>query len=541
LYHERAKQVKKGEFKMALVYFDSNVCVGKRGLKNRREIWKSSDIIASMNRVGIAGALVYAGWSKDYAPDYGNKRLVQEIAESGGRFYGCYTIAPGHTGSFPMPEEAVRDLREKGMVAARMFPASHHFSTSEAVMGGYYIALENAGIPLFVDFAEIGWAALETLLEKHPRLNVVLHCASWPDFHNVAAYMVAYKNLYIDLSSMQTSFGVEVLVDKVGADRIVFGSALPKMSPGAARAFIDYADISDEEKQLIAGANLARLCNVPMPQAIEVENDFIAKEASEGKPISVYAFDSHAHFLEDGGHVGGGLPMLRGDLDNMLALGEKMGVDDHCVAPWLGIWTDSEAGNEVALDMMRRDKRVYPFVLIDPNYVSDIEGEAYKYHVKHKMPAMKMFYNRMGVRYNDPIFDPWWKIAEENHLFGLMDCGGYPGYLADMEDIAKKYPNVSIFLDHAGGSFPKAEEYAVLAKKYDNVYLQLTYTSVPEGMVEYLCAEGLADKTLYGTDAPMRDPRPQLGWVVYANVSVEDKKKILGGNMRKIADRCFKK
>lgn len=80
-----------------------------------------------------------------------------------------------------------------------------------------------------------------------------------------------------------------------------------------------------------------------------------------------------------------------------------------------------------------------------------------------------------------------------------------------------------------------------LAKKYDNLYLQLTYTNVPEGVIEYLCAEGLADKTMYGTDAPMRGPRPQLGWVAYADISVEDKKKILGGNMRKVADRCFKK
>ena len=82
---------------------------------------------------------------------------------------------------------------------------------------------------------------------------------------------------------------------------------------------------------------------------------------------------------------------------------------------------------------------------------------------------------------------------------------------------------------------------AEVAKKYPNVYLQLTFTSVPEGLIEYLCRDGLADKTLYGTDAPMRDPRPQLGWVAFADISTEDKKKILGGNMRKIADRCFKK
>ena len=152
---------------------------------------------------------------------------------------------------------------------------------------------------------------------------------------------------------------------------------------------------------------------------------------------------------------------------------------------------------------------------------------------------MKMFYARTRVRYNDPVFDPWWKIADENGLFGLMDSGDYPLYLKDMEDLAQRYPHVSLFLDHAGRNFATAEEYAQLAKQYENVYLQLTYTSVPEGVIEYLYQEGLAHKTLYGTDAPMRDPRPQLGWVAFADIPMAEKRLILGGNMQRILKRCF--
>jgi predicted TIM-barrel fold metal-dependent hydrolase len=82
------------------------------------------------------------------------------------------------------------------------------------------------------------------------------------------------------------------------------------------------------------------------------------------------------------------------------------------------------------------------------------------------------------------------------------------------------------------------EAYIPYVKKYDNLYLQITYTTVTEGAMELICREGVAHKTLYGTDAPMRDPRPQLGWVAHADISVEDKKLILGENMRRIAARC---
>ncbi len=525
---------------MSLIYFDSNVCIGKRGPKDSRELWKSEDILAALDRAGIAGALVYTGWARDYAPAYGNERLYEELSKNP-RFYGCYVIAPGYDGSFLSPDEFIADMKKKSAVAAKMFPALHCYSPDETVMGEYFSELEKANIPLLVDKAQIGWLDLGNVLSNHKGLNVLLQGASWPEFHNIAAYMKKHKNLYIELSQMQANFAVEIIAKEFGADRVCMGSGLPLMCPGAARSFIDYADISEEEKQLMAGGNLARLCGVSLPAQVEIKNEKIAIRAAEGKPLDVFVFDSHTHFLEEGGNCGGGYAMTMGGHSNMKKLSDRMGVDEYAVAPWLGIWTDCEAGNELAADMALKDSRVYPYALINPTYGTDVEKEAIKYHIEKKFPAMKMFYSRSYVRYNDPVFEPWLKIANDNHLFALMDSGGYPTYLADMEDLAKKYPNISFFLDHAGRNFACAESYSVLAKKYPNVYLQLTFTSVPEGLIEYLCREGLADKTLYGTDAPMRDPRPQLGWVAFADISTEDKKKILGGNMRKIADRCFKK
>ncbi|MBM4086006.1 MAG: hypothetical protein FJ272_14565 [Planctomycetes bacterium] len=46
--------------------------------------------------------------------------------------------------------------------------------------------------------------------------------------------------------------------------------------------------------------------------------------------------------------------------------------------------------------------------------------------------------------------------------------------------------------------------------------------------------EAGADKVIFGSDFPMRDPHPQLAWVVYAKLSFEDKRKILGENFKAI-------
>ena len=446
---------------------------------------------------------------------------------------------PGITGCFTSAVDAIADLKTKDMRAARIFPKSHNYIPNEIVIGEYLTTLENECIPLIVDASEISWEQLGAILENHMRLSVILISADWSDAHNVFSYMKKYSNLHIDLSRFQMHYGIEILVEQFGADRILFGSGLPKMSAGAARAFIDYADISHEDKTKIAGGNLARLLKVTLPEETELKNDELAKRASEGFPLDIYTFDSHAHFMQDGADCGAGYAMVNGDMAGCLKMADRMGISDFAVAPWLGFWTDTEFGNKTADEMQGRSDRIYPYALIDPNYV-DAKKTAELYHCDKRFPGMKIFTSRCGCTFRDARFTPWYEIANKNRLFALMDSGGYGGYLEDIAYLAERYPDISFFIDHVGSSFSKAEACVPLAKKYDNVYLQLTYTSVTQGMIEYLCSEGLSHKVQYGTDVPMRDPRPQMGWVIYAKVSVEDKKKIMGGNMKKIADRCFK-
>ncbi len=54
---------------------------------------------------------------------------------------------------------------------------------------------------------------------------------------------------------------------------------------------------------------------------------------------------------------------------------------------------------------------------------------------------------------------------------------------------------------------------------------------------EYIVRELCSKRVLYGSDAPMRDPFPQFGWVVYADISEADKRNILGKNMQGILEQ----
>ncbi len=90
-------------------------------------------------------------------------------------------------------------------------------------------------------------------------------------------------------------------------------------------------------------------------------------------------------------------------------------------------------------------------------------------------------------------------------------------------------------------TYETMKKHVELARKFKNVFCEITYTSVTNAVIEHMVREIGSEKVIYGSDTAMRDPIPQFGWLAYADISESDKRNILGRNMRKIIDRCFSK
>ncbi|MBP1993236.1 amidohydrolase family protein [Paenibacillus eucommiae] len=526
----------------ALQFFDSSVFVGKSAYKHREQIWKTEAIVTELDRAGIAGALVYHGMSLSHSPQYGNKLLDQELMKSG-RLYGCWVVLPEHAGDSMSPGSLLEQLRKHDIRAVKMFPASHQFDLDARTVGPLCSMLEREQIPLLLDAQEAPFSQLSLLLAHHPELKVLLQGLNWSQERRLFPMMDAYSNLCVDFSALQSNRIIETMYARYGADRLFYGSNMPRRSAGAARALIDYADIPWEAKKRIAGGNLAALLNVNPPAARIPDQDTVSLEASKGEPLSIEVYDSHTHLIEEGGATGSGFPMLRADIHEMVELYNKMGIRKMSIAPWVGInGGDSEAGNQV----LEQARAHYPqvvegYVVIDPNYVDDVAAAARTWHLEKGFRGIKPYFYLSHIPYTDPVYAPWWELANEHHLYALIDPAGQSDqvYVDQIEQLAERYPNVAIFMDHAARSFEIAELYAKVAKKHEHVYLQLTYTTVTQGAIEYLVREAGVHKVFFGTDSPMRDPRPQFGWLAYADLSIDDKKAVFGGNMKRLWDRCL--
>jgi predicted TIM-barrel fold metal-dependent hydrolase len=76
-----------------------------------------------------------------------------------------------------------------------------------------------------------------------------------------------------------------------------------------------------------------------------------------------------------------------------------------------------------------------------------------------------------------------------------------------------------------------------LMRQHASIWAQLNYTAATNGVIEWMASQIGADRMLFGTDSPMRDPRPQAGWLAFTRLPEADKRKIFGGNFSGILRR----
>ncbi len=72
-----------------------------------------------------------------------------------------------------------------------------------------------------------------------------------------------YPNVYLDTASSRLYPEViEMMVDEVGAERVLYGSDVPFLTPVTQVGKIVYADIKESEKEMILGLNAAKLFGI---------------------------------------------------------------------------------------------------------------------------------------------------------------------------------------------------------------------------------------------------------------------------------------
>ena len=533
------------------IYLDCYAMIGRRGAKDMEAQYTTEDLLQEMEWCGIHGALIGHLSAKEYDPTFGNRLLMQELRKSP-RLQGVWAVMPHHTGEMSEPGDLVKEMLDNGIRAAKMYPRVHRFPFTVDYCGDLLEELQKNQILLLVEGGfmygpdifepsnQVLLADLDVVLTRFPDLPVLLQGARWESTRYLHWLMTKHRNLHIELSAHQGNRAMEVFTEWFGADRILFGTGALDKSPGAAKSFIDYCTLDDEAKQKIAALNLARLLrlpHLPPPYRKRKEKDPILAMAKEGKPLkNILVIDAHAHITHDGAAGVGFMHIPYSDADSMRERAKTMGIDAMCISSFLAIWVDDQIGNEVVKDAMRRYPGFYHgYASFQPQYMTDWKAALRKAYAKYKMTGMKPYHPRTNISYNDNAWMPWYEYGNRIHSYALIHPS--PNMVAEINDVAPKFKNITFILAHSGGSFRDARLAIEVAQRNPNVVLEITLTAVTYRVIEFMVKHVGADRVLFGTDQPMRDPIPQFGWMAYSHCTFEEKKKMFGLNMKKIMRR----
>ncbi|MDD2709192.1 MAG: amidohydrolase family protein [Verrucomicrobiae bacterium] len=524
-----------------LIYFDAFTHIGPKANVHGAQPWSLDQLVVEMRHCSISGALVSSISSVHYDPMLENRRLSGQLSKHDFLF-PIWNAMPHWTGEFPPPEELAGLMEQAGVRAVTLYPKTNGWGIQSKTSQPLLEALERSQTLTILSLPEIDVSGVENLLENHPGLPLLLTGISWGCQRQIIPLLLRHQNLHIIFDHFQINRGVEWLVEKGCENQLLFGSNATDMSMGAHRAYIDYADIPDSARAKIASGNLIRLLKgiKPPREMINRDEDEIMTEARQGKPLSALVLDFHAHILDEGLNGGGGsYTMFNGGPSGVHQLAKRLGIDGIGLMSWNGtVHVQADEGNacvRAALDALPADFS-WGLATFDVARESRKEIEQ-KLQTIFKDPRFLGIkpYRTYGKFYDDPAYDAVWEFGNQRGLYALF----HPqrADLGEFDKPCSRYPNLTFVAAHCGGSYQAADAAIAKARQYPNFMIEITLTPVCMGIIDYLVQGAGADRVFFGSDQPMRDPRQQLGWVVYSRLSVEDKKKVLGLNAQALLER----
>ena len=522
-------------------YFELFASVGRKSSPDKYYPYTVESLLEDMKEARIHGAAIMSNTVEHYSFIFGNREAIS-IAEGQPRLVSIAAVPP--TAILESGDPAYYDrLLDEGVQAFAALPKAFHTSLHPKSMREVAEALMAHRRPLIVvgTDSEGRFEQAARLAEEYPELPIIMQGTHWASGRLFWEAMERCENLYFDISSNQINGVLRLVRDHFGAERALYSSAWPNKSMGAMKSMIEYADLSESDKDLIAHGNACRLFGLSADDFALFDDadcifDEIARVADEGRPISVPVIDAHTHMIAAEDRTVSNHMLFDTDCDAMVRTMDRLGVQTAITAPFSGLTIDGRKGNEETLYAAQKyPGRFLGYSTCNVRYEEDLKDWK-RYHEEYPevFVGIKPYWVFQKYQLTSELCKEWFAYANEHRLLLLAHCDSNDVILNQVEQLSLDYPDITFILAHSGMNYAVARKNAALANKRDNVVLEITFTSVARGMIEFLVEQAGADKILYGSDFPMRDPAPQLGWVCYARISVEDKKKILAGNIQRL-------
>ncbi len=514
--------------------YDALVYLGRgRGLAD----YQRADLPAirkMLDKYGIAQALAMSFAGRELEIARGNDLLFQAAAREP-RLIPCPAVLPDSGKETGSENEFIDRLLRQGARAVCLFPRTCGTGLNRRVIGQLLRAIEERRLPLMLFETALLDAA--ALAQEYPGLPVLAPQPGYRDRTLLPALKQA-ANLHLSLAPPFAPFrGLEVLAGQGLANRLVFASGFPVSEPGAAISYLAYSALSDAEVEKIAAGNLRRMLagvQTGGPDARPSTRSAarirarraggVCRAVWQRRPLAWQGVtDMHSHY----GHWIE-FPIWCDRPEDLTAEMNRIGIARAMISHQACMTPEAAWGNNRVLEAMRRQPgRLLGYAACYP-VNAELGIKEIRRGVRRGMRGIKL-HSSASIAYTDPGYIPVWEFADRRRLPVLLHTWGD---LPAMEPLFQRYRRAPILLGHSGSVNPAL--YVAFARKYANLFLEITYSMAPYGLVEYFVREIGAERVLFGADAPWMAFSQQIGRVLFAAITDRQKRMILIHNPRRI-------
>lgn len=244
-------------------WFDAHVLSGAHPA-HRTQSSTAGAIDAHLDRYELSGALVGTMTSWLHDPMAGNAEASAVAARLGHRgVLACWCAVPPTPGELASLSEFVGRAVEGGAAAVRLYPRSHGFSAVDPVMDELYAQLVDRRMPLWLDRPEADWTDIAYLLTRFPALDVVVSQVGYRELRVLATLLPRHRGLHVDLVNFASHEGVEWLVERFGAGRLLFATGLGLRDPGESVLRLAWSGLDDDAVAEVGSGTARRLLAGP--------------------------------------------------------------------------------------------------------------------------------------------------------------------------------------------------------------------------------------------------------------------------------------
>ncbi|MCX7795350.1 MAG: amidohydrolase family protein [bacterium] len=219
-------------------------------------------MVKIMDRIGMEFAWISAliGIGPDY--ELGNEMVFEAMNAFPDRFKGYVTLSPYFAGKM---EDELKKRASQGFIGIKLHPGTHLYPIDGVNYLYAYKYADEHRWPILIH--TWGERDVRTLIEvaKSYQNAIFIMGHSGGDLKSMLLAVDLAKNVdnvYLDLTGSAMYNGIiEYYVERIGSDRILFGTDFPFIDPRPAIGWVKGSKISEGEKLNILKNNAKRILN----------------------------------------------------------------------------------------------------------------------------------------------------------------------------------------------------------------------------------------------------------------------------------------